>query len=722
MGRRGAEGWLLAAAIAASACSEAIGQTDLLSDHNVTAGRAPTLSPDSVTYARDIAPILHENCAYCHRPGNIGPFSLLSHEDARVRGPLIVNVTSRRYMPPWLPEAGYGHFADERRLTDQEIELIRAWVEGGMPMGDSADLRGAPEWPDDWSLGEPDLVVTMSAPFELPASGEDVFRNFVIPLPVSETRYVRAVELRPDARAAVHHAVMKVDRTDSSRRLDESDPGPGFGGMDVVSMAQHPDGYFLGWTPGRLPHPGWEGLAWELEPNTDLVLQLHLRPTGKRERIGASVGLFFADTPPARTPGMITLVSEKIDIPPGVADYEVTQSFELPVGVDVLSVYPHAHLLGKEIRAYAELPDGSTEWLVYIEDWDFYWQDEYRLAEPLFLPAGTTLHMRYTFDNSSANPRNPNRPPRRVVHGNRSSDEMAELWIQALPRTAEDLETLDLALLEEWLEVNPSNPIVRYNLGVALAARGRHREAIPHYREAIRGNPDFPEAHNNLGNSLVQLTRIEEAEAAYRQAIEERPGFAEAHHNLGQVLFSMGDVWGALAEYRKAIDEDPRLADPHEKLGDALRSQGRLREAVPHYRRAVELEPDLGRAHQSLGMALAAIGQPAEAVQHLRRAIELTPDDPMPLVALAELLAKHPDPTIRSPDEAIRLAERAVELTESSHAVPLTVFAAACAAAGRYDDAVAAAERALALAQQAGQSALARSLRGQIASYRRASG
>lgn len=684
MGRRGAEGWWLAAAIAATACGEAAGQTDLASLES----HPPASTSDSVTFARHIAPILYENCAYCHRPGNIGPFSLLTPEDARARGPLIAEVTSKRYMPPWLPESGFGHLAGERRLTDQEIELIREWVDGGMMVGDPAELPRAPRWADGWNLGEPDLVVEMPAAYELSATGPDVFRNFVIPLPVASTRFVRAVELRPDARTAVHHAVMKVDPTESSRRLDESDPGLGFGGMDAVSMARHPDGYFLGWTPGRLPHPGWDGLAWRLDPNTDLVLQLHMRPTGKPESVGASIGLYFADEPPERMPAMITLVSEEIDIPPGDADYEVTQSFELPVTVDVLSVYPHAHLLGKEIRAFAELPDGTTEWLVFIKDWDFYWQDEYRLAEPLSLPAGTTLHMRYTFDNSAANPQNPHVPPRRVVHGNQSSDEMAELWLQVLPRSAEDLEELELATLREWLEVNPSNPYTRYNLGVALAERGRHTEAVREYREALLRAPAFAEAHNNLGNALVQLARLDEAIAAYRDAIEVRPAFAEAHYNLGRVLARKGDVRGAIDQYRRAL----------------------------------EANPELGPAHESLGMALATAGQPGEAAEHLSRAIDLSPDALLPLIALAELLAKHPDPAVRNPSEAIRLAERASELTGEGHPVPLTVLAAAYAAAGRHADAVAAAERALTLAQRAGQTALAQNLRRQLDAYRQAGG
>ncbi len=720
MGRRGAEGWLLAVAIAAGACGEAAGQTDL-----AQLGRSspePTSTSDSITFAHHVAHILHENCAYCHRPGNVGPFSLLSYEDARARGRLIAEVTARRYMPPWLPEAGFGHLADERRLTDDEIALLRAWVADGMPMGDPTDIPPEPRWTEGWALGEPDLVVVMPVPFELSAEGPDVFRNFVIPLPVSSTRFVRAVELRPDARVAVHHAVMKIDRTDSSRRLDESDPGSGYGGMDAVSMAQHPDGYFLGWTPGRLPHPGWEDLAWRLDPGTDLILQLHLRPTGKQEQVSATVGLFFAEEPPSQTPAMITLVSEEIDIPPGTADYEVAQSFELPVGVDVLSVYPHAHLLGKEIRAFAELPDGSTEWLVFIEDWDFYWQDEYRLAEPLFLPEGTILHMQYTFDNSSENPQNPNKPPRRVVHGNQSSDEMAELWVQVLPRTAEELEKLKLATLRKWMEVNPSNPFVYYNLGVALAERGQHAAAAGEYEEAIRRSPDFPEAYNNLGNALLQQAKSSEAVAAYRQAVASRPDFTEAHYNLGQALFSQGDLDGAVRHYQMALEIDAGLAEAEEKLGDAFRAQDKLADAVVHYRRAIELKPEFGRAHQSLGMVLAGTGQPGEAVEHLQVAIDLAPEAPLALIVLAELLAKHPDPAVRNPEEAIRLAKRATELTRSGHPVPLTVLAAAYASAGRYADAVASAEQALSLARQTGQTALAQNLRQQIEAYRRGGG
>ncbi len=247
----------------------------------------------TLTYCRDIAPVIIENCAPCHRPGEAAPLSLLSYADVIKRGQQLVEVTSDRYMPPWLPQHGYGNFAGERRLTNDEIGMLAQWIEEGAVEGDQQVLPPMPDWPEGWQLGEPDLVVTMTEPFELPADGGDVFRNFVIPVKIPATRYVEAVEFRPGNQKILHHATIRVDATHSSRRLDENDPQPGFGGMQSSSNAHFPNGQFLGWTAGKVPHRNEPGLSWPLERGTDLVLELHLQPTGKPESLQSSIGLFF---------------------------------------------------------------------------------------------------------------------------------------------------------------------------------------------------------------------------------------------------------------------------------------------------------------------------------------------------------------------------------------------------------------------------------------------
>ncbi|HUL51251.1 MAG TPA: cytochrome c, partial [Candidatus Nitrosotalea sp.] len=396
----------------------------------------------AVTFNKDVAPIIFNHCAGCHRPGQAAPFELLSYGDVRKHAKQIMEVTGRRYMPPWLPEPECGEFADSRRLTAEQIGTIRQWVTEGAVEGAASDLPPRPRWTEGWQLGEPDLVVTMPQPYTLPAEGRDVYRNFVIPIPLPDARYVRAVEFRPGNWKVVHHAFLKLDATRDSRLRDEADPEPGFDGIHAPPNAQPPSGHFLSWQPGKVVSAGNDGLAWRLEKDTDLVLQMHLRPSGKPEQLQSSVGFYFTDRAPTNTPIKTWMNSYTIDIPAGKKDYVLEQSYTLPCDVDALGVLPHAHYLGKELQAWAMLPDGAKQWLICIKDWDFNWQGDYRYAHPVFLPKGTVIQMRYTYDNSAGNPRNPHQPPERVQYGLQSNDEMGELWLQLLPRDAAGLEAL----------------------------------------------------------------------------------------------------------------------------------------------------------------------------------------------------------------------------------------------------------------------------------------
>ena len=204
----------------------------------------------AVTFADDVAPIIYRSCSGCHRPGLPAPFELLTYEDARDHADEIANAVADRRMPPWLPSADHGAFLGDRRLTAGEVATIERWIEAGAPEGDTSHMPPPPTFGEGWQLGEPDLVVEMQRPYVLPGGGGDLFRNFVIPVPLDSSRYVRAVEIRPGNRQVVHHAVLSVDPTRSSRRLDAEDPEPGFGGMVTFGDAHSPDGFFVGWTPG----------------------------------------------------------------------------------------------------------------------------------------------------------------------------------------------------------------------------------------------------------------------------------------------------------------------------------------------------------------------------------------------------------------------------------------------------------------------------------------
>jgi mono/diheme cytochrome c family protein len=275
-----------------------------------------------VTFSETIAPIVYENCVTCHRPGEAAPFSLITYDDMRRRGKLLVSVTQQRLMPPWQATHGYGDFEGERRLTDQQIAAIAAWVSAGMPQGDMAKAPPLPTFPEGWHLGTPDLVLKMPDPFDVAASGPDIFRNFVIPSGLTEDKWVRAVEFRPSARAVVHHALFAYVPGGSLRAADRADGRPGFRGLAPIGLTGRGGagsalgGWAVGATPRFLP----DGQALPIARNADVVLQMHFHPTGKPEREQATIGLYFANSPPERRmvnlqlPGLFG-VGAGIDIP-----------------------------------------------------------------------------------------------------------------------------------------------------------------------------------------------------------------------------------------------------------------------------------------------------------------------------------------------------------------------------------------------------------------------
>ncbi|MGH7568200.1 MAG: tetratricopeptide repeat protein [Gemmatimonadales bacterium] len=484
---------------------------------------APT---DSITFARDVAPIFYRHCAACHRAedeGGSAPFSLMRYEDAAPRAALIAAAVASRRMPPWLPERAPGDvtFAGERRLSADEIGVIRRWAAQGAARGDSADLPRAPTWPDGWQLGEPHVVIEFPA-YAVPAGGVERYRNLVVAAPVQAPWWVGAVELRPGNPRVVHHARLMVDTTASSARADAQDAGPGFDGMELRSDARSPAGFFVGWTPGKVPGRYPAGFAWRLAPGTDLVLQLHIRPhaSGAGEVLRPRLGLYFTDRPPRRPSALVMLGTKTIDIPPDDSAYVVTDSYELPVAVEVLGVYPHAHYLATRMEGVARLPDGKVQRLLRIAAWDFNWQDEYRYAAPVRLPQGSVLSMRYTYDNSAANPRNPSRPPRRVQYGPHSTDEMADLVFQVVPLRAADVAVLERDLgWKYYAEQVTSDAYRAFSRGREQVSAGRLDEAVALFRESLGLRADDARVHEELGAVLAAQGNVAEAIAHFEQAV-----------------------------------------------------------------------------------------------------------------------------------------------------------------------------------------------------------
>ena len=647
------------------------------------------------TFTKDIAPIIWARCASCHRPGEIGPFSLITYDDVRRHAAQIAAVTARRIMPPWKPLAGKGGFQSDRRLTDAELQSLQQWIASGAPEGDASALPPAPAWADGWQLGTPDLVVRMPEAYTVPADGADVFRTFVIPIPVSGPRYVRALEFHPGNARVVHHANLGVDRTRSSRQLDARDPEPGYAGS-MERDANYPEGQMLGWTPGQAPHPAPEGTQWRLEPGSDLVVQLHLQPTGKVERVGVAVGFYFTDTPPTRTPIGLRLGSEMIDIPPGAQEYIVADRYQLPVDVEVLAVQPHAHNLARRMEATAELPDGTKRWLIAIDDWDFRWQDVYRYAAPFVLPKGTTLSMRYTYDNSAGNPRNPHRPPARVVWGQNTSDEMGDFWIQVIPRSTADASILN-----------------------ADFRRKAHAEDLAAYTKLLRSDPENPLRHDAVASLYLDAGLTDEAIAQYRESLRLNRGSAPTHYNLGFALSVRGRRGEAIAEFQEALRIDPDYAQAHNNLGALLQLDGQPDAALEHYRRAAAIRPDNVEARANLGQLLSIRGRAAEAAAQFIEALALRGDNVQALGGLAWIRATASEPSLRNAAEAVRLAERAAEATGHQDVTVIDALAAAYAAAGWYEEAVRVGRTGLELSTSAGQLAVAAQFRQRIELYQK---
>ncbi len=486
------------------------------------------------TFSRDVAPILFAHCTPCHHAGGATPFALATYEDAARRATQIARVTARRFMPPWkaLPGVAY---ANERRLSDGDIATLQRWAAARAPVGDRAAIPPAPSFAGGWQLGKPDAVVELPA-YPLASSGRDDYRNFVVPAPVTRTRWVAAWEFHSNGRV-IHHAIINIDRNGLVRKREGSDGKPGFSGMES-SDAQSPDGFYLVWTPGQPPTAPVAGQAWRLDAGSDLVVQLHLQPTGKPERVQPSLALWFTDVAPT-VPRMTVRIGDlPIDIAPG-ATFTMRDQLVLPVAADVLALFPHLHYLGHTVRVRAVLPDGSERALLAIDDWDPDWQDKYVLASPLHLPAGSKLAMELGYDNSAANPRNPNEPPVRVRTGERTIDEMGNV-------------TFELRLGSERDKV--------------LLREAKYR------REIDRGAG--ARAYYNLGNTLAEQQRFGEAIAAYRRAVTLAPSLLPAQANLGRALFVSGDVDGALRAYRAALAIDPANARVQAMLAQARARKG----------------------------------------------------------------------------------------------------------------------------------------------------
>lgn len=691
-------------------------------------GPARAAGQAAATYD-DVAPLLSEHCVRCHRPGGLGPFSLAGYDQARARAERIVEMVTAGRMPPWQPVRDYGAsaFEGEPRLTGADVDLLRRWAAAGAPAGSG---RGAAPAPGvDWPLGEPDLVVPMPAPYTVAAGGGVEYRNFALPVEIPAPRWVRAVDVRTDpaAQSVLQRAQVTLDDTGTGSRLQEEQEAPGYPGL-APDHGRFPPGDFLVWAGGRRTAPAAAHLAWPLDPGTDLLLQLGLRAREQPVEVQASVGLYFADEPPARRALGVILDAPALDIPAGEPEHVVEDRYILPVAVDVTGVYAYLHRLGTAVEVMAEVPGAAARGLLHIDDWQFDWQDGYRYSEPVRLPAGTLLRAQFTFDNSGAHPHAPSSPPVRVRYTPDDNSVRAEVFLRAVPVDPDDeaelVRTLnlkqarnDLLGLQAMLRVDPDDYRSHTDLAARYLTLGQRELARQHLDRALALAPEHPTAHYNLGSLLVAEGDAAGAIDAFREAVALRPRYAAAHNNLGALLAATGSLDDAIVYYRLALQFGTRDASAHYNLANALLSTGDIEEAISHFREALTITPDDPDVHTNLARALVATDDLAGGVTHYRRALDLNPRIPPALVGLSWLRAAAPDAALRSSSEALSLAQQAVALIGADHPEVLDALAVAYAAVGRFDDALSTARRAAEAARGTAFAQLVPAIEGRIRLY-----
>jgi peroxiredoxin len=385
------------------------------------------------TYYKDVLPILQKRCQGCHRPGEMGPFSLMTHAQAVNWAADIKEYTRSRRMPPWKVTDGVP-FHGERKLTDQEIATLAAWADGGTPAGNLSDAPPPARFADGWMLGQPDLILSPKESFTLGPTGPDAFRVFVLPTGLTEDKFVSAYEVRPSNPRAVHHTVHFIDLRGRGRRLeqlekqrprraDDKDSGPGYSSIMGPGFFP-PDGDLGGWAPGITPHFLPDGVGYYLPKGTDFIAHVHYHRTGKIEKDRIQIGLHFSKNPRCKPLQQMVIGGRFLSIPAGEPSFPVKGTIWVVQDCMLYTIVPHMHLLGKKIKITMTPPGQPTRTLIGIGDWDFNWQEFYIFKEPIKVKAETRFDVEAVFDNSASNPNNPSSPPRRVLVGETTTNEM----------------------------------------------------------------------------------------------------------------------------------------------------------------------------------------------------------------------------------------------------------------------------------------------------------
>lgn len=360
-------------------------------------------SKNAVTFTKDVAPILYNNCVSCHRPGEAGPMALITYKQTRPWARSIKEKVATRVMPPWHADPAYGHFTNDRSLNQKDIDTIVAWVDGGAVEGNPKDMPAVPQFSDGWGIGKPDAVFKLPKKNSIPADGVVDYQYFTVPTNFTEDKWIQAAEIRPDSRAVVHHIIVFV-RKGSEQKL------------------------LVGYAPGEQPAIMSKGFAKKVPAGADLIFQVHYTPNGVAADDQSYVGLVFAKEPPRNELETRPIMNMRFAIPPGDSNYKVESTFTFPEDAEIHSLMPHMHVRGKDFIYKATFPDGSTKVLLSVPKYDFAWQSYYNLKEPVRAPKGTRIDCVAHYDNSTSNKYNPD-PKKEVRWGDQTWEEMMIGWI-----------------------------------------------------------------------------------------------------------------------------------------------------------------------------------------------------------------------------------------------------------------------------------------------------
>jgi hypothetical protein len=396
---------------------------------------APNNKP---TFSRDVAPILQQHCQSCHRPGETAPFSLLTYKEARPWASAIKEAVELRKMPPWFADPHFGQFSNDRTLPQRDIETIVAWVKAGAPEGNPRDLPQPRKFLEGWSIDTPDLAVTMPAKYDVPATGTIDYQYILIPLRMTEDKWIQMAEVRPGNRAVVHHVIAFV-RPPGSKWMAEAQPGIPY--VPKKGGEQGDNEFLVAYAPGMPPGILPPGRAKLIKAGSDIILQMHYTANGKPANDQTTVGVVFAKEPVKERIYTLAATTKKFAIPPGDGNYEVDSSFEFGGEAHITEMMPHMHLRGKDFLFRAVYPTGEKQTLLSVPHYDFSWQLTYNPETDIVMPKGSKLECVAHYDNSPNNPNNPD-PTKEVRYGDQSWEEMMFGFFDVAVDTNKDLKSI----------------------------------------------------------------------------------------------------------------------------------------------------------------------------------------------------------------------------------------------------------------------------------------